>query len=82
MKLGRFTPWNCAGIDHQLVSTPAALERLVHLLAVDSGTLKSLSPPRNSVGVMILSAWKNGYEIFIHRSGVLPRLAELGLVLA
>src|SRR5258708_13913630 len=32
------------------------------------GTLKSFAPPRNSVGVLILSAWKNGYEILIHRS--------------
>jgi len=33
------------------------------------GTLKSLCPPMNSVGVLMRSAWKNGYETFIHVSG-------------
>src|SRR6476659_9168473 len=33
-----------------------------------TGTLKSLDPPMNSVGVEMRSAWKNGYESLIHRS--------------
>ena len=34
-----------------------------------TGTLKSFSPHRNSVGVLMRSAWKNGYDTFVHAAG-------------
>src|SRR4029078_13184273 len=50
------------------VSTPRLRSAWYICSLPTEGTLKSFSPTRNSVGVLIRSAWKNGYEILIHRS--------------
>ena len=61
-------PWNWPGYTTSCVSTPSDFSAWYICSLPMIGTLKSFSPPRYNVGVLIRSAWKKGYEIFSHRS--------------